>query len=189
MSLPQISPDTLLHVRTVGGGRAVPAAAESSASVRIASFTPPPPPSHHPLPCSFSKGTRRRQQSAAVAQVGSISYALCVRNSAALPPQSHCFPPQWKEHAQRGSSSEEMSVQICDFSGPGRLTWFTTSILAAHSLLMIRGSEGRREGGDSPATARGGRGEEGGRELGEKSRLRHDVLRREWGWGGRGDES
>lgn len=28
---------------------------------------------------------------------------------------------------------------------------------------MIRGSEGRREGGDSPATARGGRGE-GGRE-------------------------
>lgn len=55
-----------------------------------------------------------------------------------------------------------MSMQICNFSCPGRLTWFTTSILAAHSLLMIRGSEGRREGGDSPATARGGRGEEGG---------------------------
>lgn len=59
-----------------------------------------------------------------------------------------------------------MFMQICDFSGPRRLTWFTTSILAAHSLLMIRGSEGRREGGDSPATARGGRGEEGGREEG-----------------------
>lgn len=58
-----------------------------------------------------------------------------------------------------------MFMQICDFSGPRRLTWFTTSILAAHSLLMIRGSEGRREGGDSPATARGGRGE-GGREGG-----------------------
>lgn len=46
---------------------------------------------------------------------------------------------------------------------------------------MIRGSEGRREGGDSPATARGGRGEEGGREPGEKSRLRHDGPRRREG--------
>lgn len=56
---------------------------------------------------------------------------------------------------------KKCSCKYVIFSGPRRLTWFTTSILAAHSLLMIRGSEGRREGGDSPATARGGRG--GGR--------------------------
>lgn len=66
------------------------------------------------------------------------------------------------------AASEQNIHEIGDFR-PQSLTWFTTSILAAHSL--IRGSEGRREGGVSPGTA------QGRKTPGRKSRLRHGSRR------------
>lgn len=61
-----------------------------------------------------------------------------------------------KKHAKwkttKRARKRKINNEIDDFH-PQSLTWFTTSILAAHSL--IRGSEGWREGGVSPGTAQG----------------------------------
>lgn len=92
-------------------GQSAGAAPFHPASVLIATFTPPPsrhhlhtttftpPPSRHHhhqtiLCLVHSPNHRHPQRSAAVAEVGSISCARCVRNIAALPPPPRPLRPQ-----------------------------------------------------------------------------------------------